>query len=236
MDGRAYLEKYIADRLADGRGRPPAGGRLGFDPAEIRGVAVGLVAAGALGQEEMDRILADLERRLARLGLLTRIRVSASADVSTVPPPPVAVRQQMALRQHMAARIARERPPGHDPAASPPKLHSVIPLAGQVIRVDEAAAMLLSLERWSTMFVLRLAWADPGRELFRDGPRAERAGWRGWDDVGTQYRRCGGTASGDDGLYVEELRFAPGAPDEARLLTLSTGHDGETGRLAVALP
>ncbi|MFY1670371.1 hypothetical protein ACN27G_10475 [Plantactinospora sp. WMMB334] len=235
MDGRAYLEKYIADRLPDGQGRPPVGGRPGFDVAEIRGVAVGLVAAGALGQEEMDRIVADLEQRLERRGLLTRIQVSASADVSTVSPPPVAVRQQMALRQHMAARSAGERPPGHDPAAGPPTLRGVIPLAGQVIRVGGAAAMPLSLERWSTMFVLRLAWADPGQGLFRDGPGTERAGWRGWDDVGTRYRRCAGTASAGDGLYVEELRFAPGAPDEARLLTLSSGDDRETGRLTIAL-
>jgi hypothetical protein len=44
--------------------------------ADIRGVAVGLVAAGVLGQPAMQRILADLERTLESMGWLTVVRQS----------------------------------------------------------------------------------------------------------------------------------------------------------------
>lgn len=60
MDGRGYLEKLIADSLGAGKGQPAFAGQSGINRFEIRGVAIGLVAAGALPQEEAEQILADL--------------------------------------------------------------------------------------------------------------------------------------------------------------------------------
>src|SRR3712207_6196566 len=83
MDGKAYLEKLIADRLGAGRGQPVAGRRLGFDRTEVRGIAQGLVAAGALRAEEMDRMLADLDATLIDAGWLTVVEHTVSADPAT---------------------------------------------------------------------------------------------------------------------------------------------------------
>ncbi|RSD13272.1 hypothetical protein [Amycolatopsis eburnea] len=49
---------------------------------EIRGVAIGLVAAGALRQAEAEQILADLDETLRRSGRLTVVRQEASATSS----------------------------------------------------------------------------------------------------------------------------------------------------------
>jgi hypothetical protein len=219
MDGQAYLAKFIDDRLA--------ADRAGFDLSEIRGVAIGLVAAGALGQEEMDRIIADLELRLGRLGWLTRVEAHASADGEM--PLSAEARQELALTSALARRNWQE------PVVDPPVLRDVIPLAGRTLNVGGATAILISLEHWSTMFVLRLAWPDLDHRLLLDRLRIEQGRWRGWDDVGTQYRRRGAAGCLTQGLSIEDLVFEPGAPDEARVLTLRVDHDSGTERLTLNL-
>jgi hypothetical protein len=228
MDGRAYLEKFIADRLAAGRGQPPEGRRLSFDLPELRGVAIGLVAAGALGQEEMERIIADLEQRLEQLGWLTRREAHASADSGM--PLSAEARRKLVLKSSL------ERPQWQEPVTDPAELRDVISLVGRVLAIGAATATLISLERWSTMIVLRLAYADPDPRRLLDRLHTPRERWRGWDDAGTQYRSHGRSGHGlPSGLSIEDLIFAPGAPDEARTMTLCVDHGGETARLTVPL-
>src|SRR3954471_19378409 len=80
VDGRGYLEKLIADSLGAGRGQPELGRQSSFNRFEIRGVAIGLAAAGALTQEEAEQILADLDVTLQRSGRLKVVRAEASAS------------------------------------------------------------------------------------------------------------------------------------------------------------
>jgi hypothetical protein len=237
VEGRAYLEKYIADRLAAGQGQPPEGRRLSLDLSEIRGVAIGLVAAGALAQEEMERILADVEQELERLGRLTRIEARMAAEGRGSPahwaPVSVEARQQLVL-QHSLERAQRP-----EPVVTAAQLREVISLAGRTLTLGAATGTLISLERWSTMFVLRLAHADPHADDLRslDRMQARQKRWRGWDDAGTQYRYRGGSGSlaRRGRLSMENVVLEPGAPDEARTLTLAFDHETETERLTVAL-
>ncbi|MET7671582.1 hypothetical protein [Micromonospora luteifusca] len=229
------MEKYVADRLAAGHGQPPEGRRLPLDRSEVRGVAIGLVAAGALTQEEMERILAGLDQELERRGWLTRVetRVSAEGPVSPVQWSPLSVE----ARQQLVLRHGREHAQSQEPVEDPAQLREVISLAGRTPMLDAVPATLISLERWSTMFVVRLAYADtdvrdPGS---LDSMRVRLQRWRGWDDAGTQYRSRGGSVERRGGLFMETVVFEPGAPDEARTLALAFDHDGEPERLTVAL-
>ncbi|MBM7494371.1 hypothetical protein JOD64_005593 [Micromonospora luteifusca] len=239
MEGRAYLEKYVADRLAAGQGQPPEGRRLTLDRSEVRGVAIGLVAAGALAQEEMERILADLDQELERRGWSTRVetrvetRVSAEAGLSPVQGAPLSVE----ARQQLVLRHARERTQWQEPVGGPAQLREVISLAGRTPMLEAVPATLVSLERWSTMVVVRLAYAgtgtrDPGS---LDSIQVRMKRWRGWDDAGTQYRYRSGSVERRGGLFMETVVFEPGAPDEARTLTLAFDHDGGPERFTVAL-
>ncbi|MEU7754970.1 hypothetical protein [Micromonospora sp. NPDC049171] len=239
MEGRAYLEKYIVDRLPAGAGQPPHGRTV--DRSEIRGVAVGLVAAGALAQEEMERILADLDRELERRGRFTRVvrhmatekRMSTEGRLTPDHWAPLSVE----ARQQLVLQHGRDRARWQQPVVEPARLREVISLAGRTLTLDAVPATLISLERWSTMVVVRLAYAgtdarDPGS---LDGMHARLGRWRGWDDAGTQYRAGGGSGEGRGGLFVETVVFEPGPPDEARTLTLAYDRDGGSERCTVAL-
>ncbi|MGW4062453.1 hypothetical protein ACWEGE_29510 [Amycolatopsis sp. NPDC004747] len=224
MNGRGYLEKLISDGLGRGRGQPPAGRLSGFNRWEIRGVAIGLVAAGALGQEEADRILADLDVTLQRSGRLKVVHAEGSASTS--------------ISGAAAARAAgAERPEWRQAIEEPPApvLRQVVSLAGRTLEAGELTADLVSLEVWSTFVVLTTA-REGGesrrmRELFH-----LRTVWRGWDDAGTQYRGGGGGGSGSHGLLVERRTFEPGPPAEARLLTLAVESPGGRATIPIPLP
>jgi hypothetical protein len=220
MDGREYLENLIAASLGAGKGQPALGRRSSLNLLEIRGVAIGLVAAGALPQEEADQILADLEATLLRSGWLVRKEVSAEAHGEAV-----------------AARSGSERPEWRQAIEDPPApvLRQVVPLVGRTLAVGELTANLVSLELWSTLLVLNLAYIDvaslPLRERFGPGVR-----WYGWDDVGTQYRGGGGGGGGSHTLFVERRTFEPGPPEQARVLTLVVESDGDRIPVSIALP
>ncbi|MFG1914546.1 hypothetical protein [Micromonospora sp. NPDC048898] len=239
MEGRAYLEKYIVDRLPAGAGQPPHG--LTVDRSEIRGVAVGLVAAGALAQEDMERVLADLDRELERRGRLTRVEMRVSTEKRTSTEGRVSSDQWAPLsveaRQQLVLQHGRDRARWQQPVVDPARLREVISLAGRTLTLDAVPATLISLERWSTMVVVRLAYA--GTDARGPGSPASMHGrlrqWRGWDDAGTQYRAGGGSGEGRGGLFVETVVFEPGPPDEARTLTLAYDRDGGSERFAVAL-
>ena len=221
MDGRGYLEKLISDGLGRGRGQPPAGRLSGFDRREIRGVAIGLVAAGALSQEEADRILADLDVTMQQSGLLKVVHVEASASAGFAPV--------------VARAVGVERPEWRQAIEEPPApvLRHVVSLAGRSLEAGELKANLVSLEVWSTFVVLTMAREGGDsprlRELFH-----LRTDWRGWDDAGTQYRGGGGGGSGSHGLLVERRTFEPGPPEEARVLTLAVESPG--GQATVVIP
>ncbi|WP_410614811.1 hypothetical protein [Amycolatopsis sp. lyj-109] len=220
MDGRRYLEKLIADSLGAGRGQPVFGRQAGFDRRVIRGVAIGLVAAGTLAQEEADRILADLDETLQRSGQLKVVHVEASASAGFEPVATPVGTEQPEWRQ------AIEEPPA-------PVLRNVVSLAGRILEAGELKVNLVSLEVWSTFVVLTMAREGGDshrlRELFH-----LRTDWRGWDDAGTQYRGGGGGGSGSHGLLLERRTFEPGPPEEARVLTLAVEAPG--GRATVEVP
>jgi len=225
MDGRAYLEKLIADRLGAGRGKPALGRRSSFDLAWVRGVAVGLVAAGALGQDEMERIIADLVKTLVDTGWLTVLRGSASAAGSGPVITPETMAPTGAARPEWREAIV-------DPP--PPVLRGVVSLAGRRLTVAGKPASLISLEVWSTGLTLRLAHSDADvRTLMRR--LGDRDRWSGWDDQGTQFRGAGGAGGGSHALFVEEVSFEPGPAGRARTLTLRVDHEGRSQRLTIAL-
>jgi hypothetical protein len=217
VDGRGYLEKLIADSLGAGRGQPALGRQGSFNQFEIRGVAIGLVAAGALAQEEAEQILADLDVTLRRSGWLkvVRIEASATAGFRAVAKPVGTVRPEW--------RQAIEAPPA-------PVLRRVVPLVGRTLEIGEETANLISLEVWSTLVLLNLAYVDaPPRRRFNPDVR-----WHGWDDGGTQYRGGAGGGSGLHALFIERRVFEPGPAEGARVFTLVIESPG--GRVTVPIP
>lgn len=226
MDGRAYLEKLISDHLGAGRGQPVFGRQAGFDRHEIRGVAIGLVAAGTLAQEEADRILADLDVTLHRSGWLRvgHAEASASASFSTG-------------GEAVARAVGTERPEWRRAIEKPPApvLRQVVSLAGRTLEAGDLTADLVSLEVWSAFVVLTVAHADVDARRMREH-LALRTQWRGWDDAGTQYRGGGGGGSGSHGLLVERRTFEPGPPEAARVLTLAVESAGGGATVVIPLP
>jgi hypothetical protein len=223
MDGRGYLEKLISDRLGAGRGQPPHGRQLSFDRRELRGVAIGLVAAGTLAQEDADRILADLDETLRRSGWLTVVHAEASASASFG-------------GEAVARRVGAERPEWRQAIEEPgaPVLRHVVSLAGRTLEIGERTAGLVSLEVWSAFAVLTVSHGDFDPDRAREH-FALRVRWRGWDDAGTQYRGGGRGGSGSHGLLVERHVFEPGPPDEARMLTLEVELSGSRATVAIPL-
>lgn len=220
MDGRGYLEKLIADSLGAGKGQSALGRQSSINWLEIRGVAIGLVAAGALPQEEAEQILADLEVTLQRSGWLTVLRQETSATSSG---------------EAVATRMGVERPEWRQAIEDPPTpvLRHVVPLAGRTLTIGELTANLVCLEVWSTFLALNLVHVaiDMHRMRERFGPGVR---WRGWDDAGTQYRGGGGGRSGSHVLFAERCVFEPGPPAEARVLTLVAEHPG--GQITIPIP
>ncbi|MFE9749370.1 hypothetical protein ACFYOT_31040 [Saccharothrix saharensis] len=208
MDGRAYLEKLISDRLATGLGRSAEGRLDAFDRSEVRGVAIGLVAAGALAQQDAEQVLADLDATLSGLGRLGVARHEASGTAG-------AVRPQW--------RRAVEDPPA-------PVLLDVVGLAGRTLTVGDVDGVLVSLELWSPYFVVNLVHFGVDLRQAHD----PFVPWRGWDDVGTQYRSAGSSASGSHAMIVARHVFEPGPPADARVLTLVVDHPD--GQVTVPMP
>ncbi|MEC3980055.1 hypothetical protein [Amycolatopsis sp. H20-H5] len=207
MEGRAYLEKLIADSLRTDRGQ-------GLNLYELSGIAIGLVAAGKLDQAEADQLVADLKATLVSTGRLHVRTVGASAAGEIV-----VGRAEGESRPDW--RSAMENPP-------PPFLRKVIALDGREHRIADRTLTLVSLEVWSTFVLLRVAFPGPA-------DRREQTRWRGWDDVGTQYRGGGGTSSGARGWIFEQVTLHPAPTDEARLLTLAVEQDEDQVRLPIRL-
>jgi len=206
MDGRHYLEKLIADRLDLVRRDP----RAPLDRSEIRGVALGLVAASALGRQEMEEILAGLDRSLEALGRFRTDRVTA--------------RDTDRVTASVTARVAGPQPPDAGAPADPggsgrpaSRLLRVVPLVRDMDLLG-ARATLVSLEVWSTSTRLHLAYPSPGLPAHELLLR-----WRPWhahDDAGVRYRGSGGGSHDSGGFLVETRIFEPGPAEWARTFTV----------------
>jgi len=219
MDGRRYLEKLINDRLDLARRDP----RAPFDRSEIRGIALGLVAASALSQKEMEAILAKLDRSLEALGRFTT--VSQTLRVADRQPPNAGATALFAAESgpesagdavESLGGTAAPADPG-EPKEPAPRLIRVVPLARDMVLWD-APATLVSVEVWTTVTRLHLAYPGSGprhREILR-----RWRPWRAYDDTGGQYRGGGGGAYDSDGLLLETRIFEPGPAEWAQTLTV----------------
>ncbi|MFJ6674646.1 hypothetical protein ACIQMJ_26400 [Actinosynnema sp. NPDC091369] len=210
MDGRAYLEKLISDRLGSGLGQSAESRLDAFDRSEVRGAAIGLVAAGALAQEDAEQVLADLDATLTVLGRRRVVRYEASGKAGVARP---------------EWRRAVDDPPA-------PVLLDVISLAGRTLTVGGVDGTLVSLELWSSFIVVNLVHfgVDPRRAHDPFVP------WRAWDDVGTQYHPRGSSASGSRAQIVDRRVFEPGPPPDARELTLVVDHPAGRVTVPMSLP
>jgi hypothetical protein len=219
MDGRSYLEKLISDRLELVSRNP----RAPFDRSEIRGVGLGLVAASALRQEEMEEILAGLDHSLESLGRYKEVNAETGRPEAGPSAP-------MHRKEHDRVADAVTT----TSLASSPTLLRVLPLVGQDVELFDQPATLVSLEIWSTSVRLHVAYPSPqlsGAELLRR--------WRSWhafDNTGVQYREAGGGSSDSGGFLVETRIFEPGPADEATALTVrARNSDGRESQFTVPL-
>jgi hypothetical protein len=199
MDGKAYLEQLIAERLA----------HRGADLTEIRGIAQGLVAAGVLSQEDSARLLAELRDKLVELGLVLTKQVSASASVS-----------------FPASSWVKQREPAEEPPI--PELRAVRSLVGHTATIRAKTVTFVSLELWSTQFLVRFAHQPehPSRALH----------WSAWDDLANDYHSGSAGSFGSSGLLFEHRIFTPALPTEARTLTLTLRSGSGTDETTIALP
>ncbi|GHF82084.1 hypothetical protein FHX82_004620 [Amycolatopsis bartoniae] len=210
MDGKGYLERLIADRLAP---------RGGFDLHEVRGIARGLEAAGALSHADGERILADLEATMRSLGMLRTRRVSGSAT------------SEPALFTRAAGR---ERPEWQEAVEQPPipELRAVRALAGTTLEAGPFRLEFTSLERWSTLLVLRYAYqAAPREGLFRTGYR-----WTARDDAATHYLVGSGGGSGLHGWMFEHSVLRPAPLPGATTLTVTLSNKDTSASAVLPLP
>lgn len=84
MDGRAYLEKVIGDRLGSVRHLPEGSRTSSLNLPELEGIATGLIAAGALRPADAERILTDLRKTVARASAAVHRPVIVDSPVSTL--------------------------------------------------------------------------------------------------------------------------------------------------------
>jgi hypothetical protein len=224
MDGRGYLEQLIAERLQAGKGRSADARRTRFDLPEIRGIAVGLVAAGALNREDKEEILLDLDETLERAGWLQRRVFQMESE-------------PLGSSEADGDRIGVERPEWRDAILDPPlpTLRGIVPIIGSTLTVNGSTAILISLELWTTMFLLRLAYPATTAQIRHHFRTHANQRWQSWDDTGTTYRYTAGGGSDTHGLFMEHVSFEPAPPDRATTITLTKESHGETDQITVPL-
>ncbi|MET7403587.1 hypothetical protein ABZS66_59955 [Dactylosporangium sp. NPDC005572] len=223
MDGRAYLEKFIADRFRVPPRTSDAGRDRDLVLLEVHGVATGLVAAGALSEHDRDQALADLDLALQHAARRPRRRADSHSTAHSRNPPSATV-----------ADVARGGSQETAPGTAAPVLRRVLPLDA-TLDVQDETVTLICLESWSTMLLLNVAFPiDPQQTPSRFRTRRDHT-WRGWDDAGTTYRLTGSGAFNNHGVHFERICFQPGLPDDARTLTLTSSYEGATSELTIPL-
>jgi hypothetical protein len=103
-----------------------------------------------------------------------------------------------------------------------PELKRVVSLAGRTFTINDRTTRLVSLEVWTTMIVVRTARPDTHDEP--PGLLDDRLRWRGWDDIGTEYRSNTATGANWNSLIVDSRMYEPGPPDEAQIFTMVVEH------------
>jgi hypothetical protein len=228
MDGKAYLEKVISDRLRAARELPEGNRMAGVMLHEIQGIATGLVFGGALSQSDADKLLIELRRTMQRYGWVTVVTQHASTTSDFGP-------------EAFAQRAATPpRAPQSPKASVVPELHRVVPLVGRKMEQGSVTRTFISLEVWNDVLIVRSAtprdddWHTSGRRQFTD----VHWRWRAWDDAGTQYRSIsssGSSSSGLGALVFENRAFYPSPPQEADLLTVIAEHPDQQATVELPL-
>jgi hypothetical protein len=208
VDGRAYLEKRIADGFGPSK-------RIHLDRSEIRGLAAGLVAAGALPPEEAEQILLDLDETLKAAGLMKVMQVT--------------------LPGGSGAGTGLVRPEWRQAIDDPPLpvLRHVVSLVGRAVTVGETTSDLVSLEVWSSFLALHVANVGGDRQWLRHGFGPD-VRWHGWDDEGTRYLGAGGVGSGLPPVQFKTYMFEPGPSARSKVFTLVIDH--ADGRVTTRIP
>jgi hypothetical protein len=114
-----------------------------------------------------------------------------------------------------------------------PELRRVISLAGRTFTINHITTSLVSLEVWNTMVVVRTARANDQEEP--PGLVDDQLRWRGWDDIGTEYRSNTGTGANWNSLIVCSRLYEPGPPDEAKIFTMVVEHPGHQALVELPL-
>ncbi|MFC0532141.1 hypothetical protein [Phytohabitans kaempferiae] len=224
MDGREYLTKLISDRLTMAQQRTSQQRAAIVNRSEIRGVALGLLAASALTQDDMQRILTDLDRTLQSMGIYEEIRFETSSTEHHIAPTYFA---------KTAEGSSTSQQPAMPDTHTVPSLIRVHPLDGATAVVYGQNATLLSADIWSTSLRIRLAFPHLGASN-TDIHRLHHR-WRAWDDEGTQYRERGSESSDAQGFLTQSRVFEPAPSPSARQLTVAAPHRSGEDRFTLAL-
>lgn len=199
MDGRAYLERLIAEQIdlaAEMQAGRPISAPLGV--GELSGVAHGLVAAGALTPSDAEEVLDNLRAMITARG--KRVTRTFSSSTTTAP---------AGRHQGLAATEAAQ---GDGPDAPTPL--GLISIVGHTLIVRNTEFLLVSLELWSSFFTLRFA-INGVTWVSRPTPM-----WLASDDTGTVYQQSQGGHQECGHLITAEQRFEPALSPAARSLHL----------------
>lgn len=210
MDGNTYLEQLISEQLrlvATGESPP-------LSMEEIRGVARGLVAAGAVTPASANAILAGFRAALDAAGMrVTQTFVGSSDHLAAPTGTGTAGRQKSVTARNV----------------SPSRPLKVTSLIGLTVAIPDLQYTLIALETWSTFFALRYAIVDSERD------RARTTAWTTWDNRGTVHQSVGGGGHGNHGLICGEQRFEPPLAADASLLHVQIQSANSTGQIEFTL-
>lgn len=211
MDGRTYLENVIADRISQATAK--SGPPQAIDRNEVRGIAMGLAAAGVLSEKDKDDLLATFDEALTDAGLIQVRRFEMAAV-----PPSRDERVQMALATSSVRRGVDSPRREGDGGTDTPQLLRVVPLHGRDFDTPEGRVILVSLEAWSQYVTLRIGYLN-SRVSAADRMIGHRK-WHGVDDMLTKYAESHSYWSDSHGCVLETRVFTPGPRSGATTLTL----------------
>lgn len=202
LDALAYLRARMAAEIQ--RWERPHGTErdLALSVAELRGIAEGLVALGALTDEVVAAALVDFHAAV-------RASSSASADAALSIAAPV---------QEHVDRPGVERHAG--PRRLGPHPVAVIALIPHTFELAGVQYFGTSIEVWSEFFVVRLgATSVPPDEFGLGGVEITI-----FDNVGTRYVPGSRGSSGGAHVTLIDCLFSPAPPAAASSLTLLVRH------------
>lgn len=234
-------QRYLADRLAavrDHRMGPAGSDAISSTLASIGGALEAFRVAGALSDEEftdwMERAMqaAGIERRVTPPSARNNPVTAAIAESTTV-------RSVRLPGSPGSPPVAGPEPPGQFRKLLPGRDEEVDFFGGRlrIVGIELYERGCYVLWRMAPLPDLALALPEESAALERDTeglPESERqhvrlrhrglfqlaSRFRVTDDVGTQYRTCGGSSSGNSDELAGRLRLAPAPPEHARVVTV----------------